>query len=90
MTTVDVTAEHIANGTAASCTRCPVALAITDAVPEATGAYVTQLFIILHRGDERLAKFRTPPSAVTFINDLTQNKRLTPFTFDLDYPAVTR
>ena len=89
MTTITVTAEHIANGNAASCTECPVALAISDGIPEATGAYVTQLFVILHRGNDQLAKIRTPHSAVTFINDLTNQKRVAPFSFDLDYPEVT-
>lgn len=38
--TVDVTREHLAAGRPGNCRECPLALAITDAIEDATGARV--------------------------------------------------
>lgn len=38
--TVPVTREHLDNGRPGNCRRCALALAVTDAIEDATGAYV--------------------------------------------------
>jgi hypothetical protein len=90
MTAISVTAEHIAEGIREDCERCPVALAIADAFPDLTYVRVGPDNIGVQRG---VGEFQTllavPPDAQNFIWDFDDGATPDPFTFDLNYPAVT-
>jgi hypothetical protein len=96
MTTISVTAEHIARGAPECEWGCPVALAILDAVPgiaaiAVNGGYVGTADIRLHDG--RVLELQLPEEARLFISDFDgldePQATIQPFTFDLDYPEVT-
>ena len=50
MTTVSVTAKHLAKGIREDCEHCPVALAIVDAIPGPIGVWVGPDEISISRG----------------------------------------
>ncbi len=89
MTAISVTAEHIAKGEPENRERCPVALAIMDALPNATAIEVTGTLLSISHG-EQFFTTRLPPKASEFVRDFDDSEPVQPFTFDLDYPAVTR
>jgi hypothetical protein len=87
-TLITVTAEHIAHGVRESCTDCPVALAIMDALP------CTDLIAV--DGDEVTfgeiadwTEVKFPAEVQLFIKAFDDGEPVEPFSFTLDYPAVT-
>ena len=90
MTTISIKAKHLANGVPGDCEHCPVALAILDAIPGPIDVMVGPDEISISRGDLWIP-FRVPQEVVAFIRafDDGGNEAVDPFTFELDYPAVT-
>jgi len=90
MTAVTVTAEHIANGERGECMGCPVWLAITDALP---GLAYLAVFIqdiqLRPDPDDDDAEVEMPAEVLDFVRDFDLGLPVEPFTFELDYPAVT-
>jgi hypothetical protein len=90
MTTINVTAEHIARGEPENCERCPVALAIMDALPGAGVPEVGPSQVTFRVADDKWADIDLPQAAGDFIETFDGGTAdVEPFTFDLDYPAVT-
>jgi hypothetical protein len=85
MTTVSVTAEHITKGFARDCERCPVALAIRDAFPAVAHVTVTGLYVRMG-----IREHEMPAEVQQFTWAFDTGQPIEPFTFELDYPAVTR
>ena len=90
MTAVSVTAEHIAAGDRDACESCPVALAIAQTFPDLTYVSVGQDDIAVKAAGGDKISLRTPSSVREFIWDFDDLADVEPFTFELDYPAVTR
>jgi len=88
MTTITVTAEHIARGERQSCTRCPIALAIRDAFPGAISFAVGGPMVMLWTGGSE-REIDLPAEAFKFVNAFDNGRTVEAFTFELDYPAVT-
>jgi len=89
MTTITVTAEHIAKGKPGECNCCPVALAIKDAFPGIADVAVGPCEIgIQLELDGPWAELEPPSDVVLFILLYDTGDRAQPFTFDLDLPAV--
>ena len=93
MTTINVTAEHIARGERENCERCPVALAIRDAFPDLAYIEVAPEGIGIGPPGADIygieAHIDVPREVQEFIWDFDDSGRGEPFSFDLDYPAVT-
>jgi hypothetical protein len=94
MTTISVTAEHIANGTPGSSWGCAIVLAIRDAFPgvvDASAGEVTASLIIEDEYGAPLpgVDLDLPDAACDFVEAFDNEWDVEPFTFDLDYPAVT-
>jgi hypothetical protein len=88
MTTINVTAEHIAKGVPGSCTRCAVALAISDAFPG------TDIWVYGDTFDLTFEDFgpnfvNLPAGVDDLIHALDDRVPVEPFTFTVDYPVVT-
>ena len=91
MTVITVTAEHIAKGIRGNCEHCPVALALLDAYPDLTYISVGPDAITMQHGKDTAEIEVTAPCEVEyFICDFDEGAAVAPFTFALDYPAVTR
>ena len=90
MTTVSVTAEHIANGVPGSGWGCAVALAIEEAFPGCEDVSVSEATACICCEDVEPAWVDLPASAADFIEAFDNEWDVEPFTFDLDYPEVTR
>jgi hypothetical protein len=89
MTTINVTAEHIAKGEPGECAHCPVALAIRDALPDIAGVAVGPAEIgIQPAPGEPWTELAPPRDVVLFILLFDTGDPAQPITFDLDYPAV--
>lgn len=91
MTAVNVTAEHIAEGIRQDCERCPVALAIAAALPDLRYISVlSRAIIVLPRGRDFI-NIDTPRAVRKFVRDFDAGygDPVEPFSFDLEYPAVT-
>ena len=89
MTIVSVTAGHLSLGIPGDCGNCPVALAIEDAFPHAIGVSVGDQYISMcSEGAPELLII--PESVRALIADIDTGTPVDPFTFELDYPAVTR
>jgi len=88
MTTISVTEAHLTEGVRSSCSRCPVALAIADAFPGATYVWVGGATADVEI-DGREVSFDLPGEAEEFIGRFDDDGFGEPFTFDVDYPAVT-
>jgi hypothetical protein len=88
-TTINVTAEHIRTGKAGDNCFCPIALALRDTFPDVetihvhfATAYITTSGIS--------SEVILPQEANDFIEAFDfGNNRAEPFSFTLDYPAVT-
>jgi hypothetical protein len=89
MTTVTVTAEHIAKGQPRSAFSCPIAFALEDALP-GTNCYAGRdnLTVYAHGGCAPWSvRVRHPDSVLKFIRAFDSGLPVEPFTFELDYPA---
>lgn len=91
MTAINVTAQHIAKGERDSCRFCPVAHAIREALPDIELVAVDSAFASLGHPDAWPAcrEIALPEAATRFIEAFDGGDPVRPFTFDLDYPAVT-
>jgi hypothetical protein len=91
MTTINVTAGHIAKGEHDSCRFCPVALAMKEAFPDAELVAVDSARVIMGGGLRRRGwvELDLPDAATRFIEAFDAGDPVQPFSFDLDYPAVT-
>ena len=89
MTTISVRAKHIAKGKRQDCERCPIALAILDAIPGIDGIAVGPDEIAISSGELRLP-FSAPDEVLNFVWAFDQDgaDAVAPFSFDLDYPEV--
>ena len=88
MTAVNVTAGHIAEGEPGNCERCAVALAIRDTFPDLPYSLVGPEEITMGPIDAETS-LPTPREAVFFMLVFDNGDHVEPFTFELDYPAVT-
>ena len=88
MTTINVTAEHIAAGVQQSCSHCPVALALADAFPEADVYANGATFDIRPHGGGGL-HLDLPGEAEDFIVRFDDDGYGEPFSFTVDYPEAT-
>jgi hypothetical protein len=89
MTAIVVTAGHIAAGNR-SPWGCAVALALREAFPDATEICVgTKEFDIETPGLKVTAEVLLPLEATQFIYALDAHRAVEPFSFTVDYPAVT-
>lgn len=77
---IQVTQEHIANGLALNCERCPVALSLQESLPERAKITVDRFFITIEGID-----YKTPSLAADFIAAFDARHQVEPFEFDLDY-----
>jgi hypothetical protein len=90
MTAISVTAEHIAAGQRGDCAFCPVALAVTGAFPRVAYLRVYVHEVVIRGAPETvMAGVTMPLVAQRFIRDFDAGQPVEPFTFELDYPAVT-
>jgi hypothetical protein len=97
MTTVTVTAEHIAKGEPRSAFSCPVVFALEDAFP-GTICYAGRYDLTVYSGGGFPPSLRHPhtmrlhvphPDSVReFIRALDSDLPVEPFTFELDYPEA--
>jgi len=87
MTTINVTAEHIAKGTPRECRFCPVALAVKDAFPHDVAVSIGHRYISMY-SHERHELLPIPEDVRGLIAAIDAGRPVEPFTFDLDYPAV--
>lgn len=89
MTAVSVTARHLSLGIPGDCGNCPVALAVEDAFLRAVGVSVGDRYISMqHEGQPQLLAI--PDDVRAPIAAIDGEISVEPFTFELDYPAVTR
>jgi hypothetical protein len=86
MTTVTVTAEHIARGERDNCVCCPVALAIADAFPGAIVWVGGARALIDEVGHDVEADL--PVEVEEFVCRFDDDGFGEPFTFELDYPET--
>jgi hypothetical protein len=87
MTTISVTAEHIAKGRPGDCRFCPVALAVEDAFP-GTNCWVARDTLTLYSNGRQRLRVPHPGTVLKFIRAFDSADPVEPFTFELDYPAV--
>lgn len=90
MTAVSVTARRIAKGVPGDCGWCPVALAMAVAFPGLTYLSVGLTDIIVQFIEGGKVSLSTPREVHEFIRAFDLGQPVEPFTFELDYPAVTR
>jgi hypothetical protein len=91
MTIISVTAEHIAKGFPGDCGDCPVWHAIAAAIPGLAYLRVRYLDIdVRPRPGDDMVSIDLPAEPVAFIRAFDVGRPVEPFTFELDYPAVTR
>jgi hypothetical protein len=100
VSTIAVTAEHIAKGKPDNCRECPVALAILAAMPEARrvdviqiGDSLTYTRIRVIPDNARPANRTTleaplPAEAARFIRAFDNGEPVEPFSFTVDIPEV--
>ena len=81
--TVTVTQEHIDRGTPKVCARCPIALALLDAVPDTGAVSVMADTASFFTDDGVWFQFDLPGEAIEFIErfDETGRDSVSPFTF---------
>ena len=87
MTTINVTAEHIAKGKRRDCQSCPVALAIRDALPDVGVVKVGSEGLVLGN-IPHLVELDLPKAVADFIWYFDDSGLVKPFAFELDCPAV--
>lgn len=86
--TVSVTQEHIDHGERMRCNRCPVALAIMDAIPDVSNANVDTLgWAALHYGGSHFAGMALPPEVTDFVLAFDARRPVSPFTFTAEVLA---
>jgi hypothetical protein len=85
MTTINVTAGHIARGDRGTPWDCAVALALKAAFPAAglISVGVTDFDI-----DDTVYDVPFPPEASAFIDAFDSGAEVEPFSFNVDYPAA--
>jgi hypothetical protein len=85
---IQVTQKNIDAGTAGSCTRCPIALAITDVGPKVHPGfrYVTvgDDYVCVYCDGYRRYEYKLPLEAKMFIRDVDALKPVNPIEFELE------
>lgn len=88
-TLVRVTREHIANGVIRDCERCPIALALIDALGDlfTPGSWVDveMGMVMFCRAGEETWTAWTPDVAATFIEDFDHGDDVAPLEFTLTW-----
>ncbi len=83
---ITVTAEHIARGQLRDCSKCPVALALHDAIPHVSDIEVEADHVTFRLGC-RTEAYLLPPEARDFIEAFdNQEAEYGPFTFEMWAP----
>lgn len=80
---ISVTEEHIIAGFVGSCTRCPVALAISHALHQAGISPLPIVFVDSNTIEIGSDQYNTPESASDFIKEFDNFCRPAPFEFEL-------
>lgn len=95
-TVINVTAEHVADGWPGNCAECPVALAVTAALPDIEVIEVKSDPVAesawINAWPSWAAPFvriPLPHEAYEFIKSFDGSGTAEPFSFEIDYPAVT-
>ena len=87
MTTITVTAEHIARGDRKTCSTCPIALAFDAAIPEAVNLSVTWGYASVWLDLGKAVTYVLPPAAREFIEHFDGGLPVSPFTFEAQVQA---
>jgi hypothetical protein len=77
---IDITAEHISSGRAKDCERCPIALALKVAFPEASEIHVWGASASVVFSDD-IHCLLLPESALQFIREFDRTGSSQPFAF---------
>jgi hypothetical protein len=100
MTTITVTAEHIAEGKPDNCRDCPVALAILAAMPDARrvsvmqsleGRTYTQIRVIpdsTRPANRTTLEADLPAEVARFVRAFDHGEPVEPFSFTVDIPEA--
>jgi hypothetical protein len=84
---IQVTSGHIATGTARDCSRCPVAIALTEACRDFPGFLYAQAepdeLVVVAGFDMHTA--RTPDTAAAFMNAFDGHQDVGPFEFRITW-----
>lgn len=88
---INVTQDHIDRGVASDCEKCPVALAVFEAVPGCVYADVSDAGVMCHQenketGAIRVLKIRTPYSVFSFYSAFDSGREVSPFSFE--FPVI--
>jgi hypothetical protein len=83
-TTVSVTAEHVAEGEILNCEKCPVALAILAAIPQAEKAYADCWTAHVYTPGAWYSA-DLPECASIFVRSFDNDEPVEPFTFGLTW-----
>lgn len=81
--TVSVTAEHIKNGVAGSCMRCPIALSMNS---ERRTIYRVHKDRVCFYSNDKQNILTLPKEAAEFVNSFDELLPVSPFTFTLEIP----
>lgn len=88
MTTIIVAQRHLTQGIPGNPCTCPVALAVIDAYPHAWDVTIGDQYISMHH--QALFRLLTIPAGVrALVTAIDRGEFVKPFSFELDYPAVT-
>lgn len=85
---VRVTQEDIDAGVRDDCNRCPLALAVMRAVPQAKMAVVTYASVKLVMDATTLVTAKLPDRATLAIVEFDSSGTMSPFEFDLPLPTL--
>lgn len=80
---VDVRQDHITKGKLQNGSRCPLALALQEALQDPR----MQVFCHMATRD-RLTRYRLPKKACDFYHSFDRGDRVSPFSFDLDLTNI--
>lgn len=81
---VDVTADDIAHGVRKDCDHCPIARAITRALPGYT-VEVSRTYAFACKGQEPGLYADLPGQATKFISQFDAERAVKPLSFELDF-----
>lgn len=81
---VEVTQEHIDRGASNDCWSCPIALSLGNYFDKSKVFYEVDAHYIDFPNEDILCLLKE--EAVSFIDDFDSNKKVKPFSFDLEVP----
>lgn len=88
---VNVKDYHIERGVMSDCGKCPVALALYEAVSEATGIPMGEFFIYVDGLSAQIGfidEYYVPDEVTSFIGDYDNSIAVKPFTFKLGHSMI--